>query len=287
MGYVECSISECGNPVFATGVCRKHYEQARLATAAPCSIDNCAARSYRGDLCITHYRLFTLSKRPKCVVPNCGNPQKNLTNQLCGKHEFRVRRHGAIQQTRSPDWGSRESHPLYGIWAWHKRKGAVGMCNEWRENFWVFVEAVKEKPADHQLRRPDSSRPLGPGNWLWHETIKAPDAASRQREWRNRNPEKAKSHDLKKMYGIRLEQYEALAQQQNHVCAICQQPEKSLDKDGGPRKMPVDHCHETGKVRGLLCTPCNRALGMFRDDANLLKRAIEYLHKAVDTPSTT
>jgi hypothetical protein len=221
------------------------------------------------------------------VVPNCGNPQKNLSNQLCGKHEFRVRRHGAIEQTRKPDWGSRESHALYGIWAWHKRKGASGMCDEWRENFWTFVEAVKEKPANHQLRRLDTSQPLGPENWHWQDIIKDPDKASHQREWRKQNPGKSKANDLRRMYGMELHQYETLFKQQNHVCAICQQPEKALDKDGGPRRMPVDHCHATGKVRGLLCTSCNRAIGMFKDDPKILQKAIDYLNKHVDTPSAT
>lgn len=288
MGYVECSEAVCGNPVFATGLCRKHYEQLRLSTAAPCSVSGCKATSYRGDLCITHYRLYTLSKRPLCNVPNCGQPQKNLTNKLCGKHEFRVRRHGVIEQTRSLDWGAKEAHPLYGIWVWHRRKGAAGMCDEWRNDFWAFVSEVKERPANHQLRRHNTSRPLSPFNWLWTEIIAGPkDAAERQREWRKRNPDKAKAIELKRMYGITLDQYNAMVDAQQGKCAICAQPEKSLDKDGGPRQMPVDHCHATGKVRGLLCTACNRALGLFKDSPKILEAAISYLQKSVDTPSTT
>lgn len=280
MGYEECKEAICGNPVFATGLCRKHYEQARLATAAPCSFDGCTAPSYRGDLCITHYRLFTLSKRPACSVPNCGQPQKNLSNKLCGKHEFRVRRHGALSQTRSPDWGSREAHPLYKIWTWHRRKGVKGMCQEWRDDFWAFVEAVQARPANHRLRRLDTTLPLSPSNWEWMEIISGVnDEAERQREWRKRNPDKAKSLDLKKMYGITLGDYEKLLDKQKGLCAICKQPERSVDKDGGPRRMPVDHCHQTGKIRGLLCTSCNRALGLFKDSPQNLKNAIEYLEK--------
>jgi hypothetical protein len=161
------------------------------------------------------------------------------------------------------------------------------MCDEWRENFWAFVEAVKEKPANHQLRRLDTSQPLSPGNWEWTERIVDKSSAGQQRQWRNRNPDKVKSYDLKRKFNITLHDYERLFQQQNYVCAICQQPERSLDKDGGPRRMPVDHCHTTGKVRGLLCTSCNRALGMFKDDPKILQKAIDYLNKHVDTPPAT
>ena len=279
MSYEECKILGCGNPVFSTGLCRKHYEQERLATASPCSFHGCNSPSYRGTLCATHYRLDILSKRPKCSVPNCGQPQKNLTLKLCNRHEFRARKHGSVSQTRPADWGSREAHELYSTWCWHKRKGAAGMCDEWRNDFWAFVRVINSKPAGHTLRRPNELLPLSPDNWEWKESTPSKDKAAYQREWRSKNPERVKNADLKKTYGITLEQYEAMMAEQNGVCAICKQPENTKDKDGGPRGMPVDHCHTTGKVRGLLCTPCNRALGMFKDSTENLQSAIDYLNK--------
>ena len=284
MNHVECSVPSCGNPVFASGKCRKHYEQERLATAAPCSISGCSKKRYRGDLCITHYRLETLKNRPMCVVPNCGNHQKNFTSSLCGKHEFRARRHATMNSQRPADWGAREQHPLYKTYCWHKRQGATSMCQEWRDDFWAFVSTVGEKPENHTLRRNGTNLPIGPGNWYWKESVSNKDKAAYQREWRKNNPERAKSYDLKRMYGVTTEQYNDMETAQNGLCAICNQPESSKDKDGGPRMLAVDHCHETGKVRGLLCSGCNTALGGFKDSVQLLDAANNYLLNHVDTP---
>lgn len=68
--------------------------------------------------------------------------------------------------------------------------------------------------------------------------------------------------------GLTTQEYEELVQNQKGCCLICDQPTKSLH---------VDHCHVTGDIRGLLCGNCNRALGMFRDQVDLLERAIKYL----------
>lgn len=275
---MECKSAGCGNKIFSSLLCRKHYERERLETAAPCSVSGCDKKSYRGDLCITHYRLYLLSQRKTCVVPGCGNPQKNVTSGLCGKHESRTRAHASLDALRPNDWGAREKHPLYKIWTWHKRvKG--GLCAAWREDFWAFVEAVGERPDGHTLRRKDVSRPFDVDNWYWKEPIKSESSADYQRQWRNNNPEKAKNLDLKKYYGITLQEYEALLVAQNGVCAICGGKETTKDKDGAPRRMPVDHCHTTGRIRGLLCTQCNRGLGMFSDSPERLRAAANYLEK--------
>jgi len=276
---IECKVSSCGNPVFSTGVCRKHYEQERLKVASPCSVSGCIKKAYRGVLCITHYRVHQLSKRPLCDVPNCGAPQKNLTLGLCTKHEFRSRKHGSLESPRKADWGAREVHPLYSTWCWHKRKGTSGMCAQWQSNFWDFVAVVKEKPDGATLRKVNQKAPIGPNNWEWRESHNSEDKAVYQREWRKRNPERSKNNDLKKSYGITLVEYEVLLQNQEGKCAICKNPERTMDKDGGPRRMPVDHDHNTGVVRGLLCTPCNRALGMFKDNVEVLKAAIAYIER--------
>ena len=65
---------------------------------------------------------------------------------------------------------------------------------------------------------------------------------------------------------------------QNNVCAICHQ------KFGGGRnsnsRLGIDHCHTTGKVRGLLCSNCNRGLGMFKDSEERLKNALDYIKRS-------
>ena len=79
---------------------------------------------------------------------------------------------------------------------------------------------------------------------------------------------------LKSKYGITLEDYNKMLLAQNSLCAICGK------RDTRNKSMPnlaVDHCHQTGKVRGLLCDRCNFSLGGFEDNINLLNKAIEYL----------
>ena len=285
MTYTECKIPECGNPVFAGGLCRKHYDRERLAMAAPCSCLGCTAKAFRGTLCEAHYRAKLLEARPLCVIQNCGAHQKNLTSGLCGKHEFRARRHGNTAQTRPADWGSREQHPMYATWTYHRRL-ANSMEEAWANNFWDFANAVGDKPDGYTLRRVDTKLPLGPNNWKWKEAISNKDPSAYQRNWRKHNPEKAKHHNLKRQFGITLQQYEAMGNAQQWSCAICGGKETTKDKDGGPRMMPVDHNHSTGKVRALLCTQCNRGLGMFTDNIDKLKAAAAYLEKHLAPTAT-
>lgn len=75
-------------------------------------------------------------------------------------------------------------------------------------------------------------------------------------------------------YGITLEQYNEMLVKQSNVCAVC-----GLECS---RKLAVDHCHSTGKVRGLLCVKCNRGIGNFNDDLSRLKAAVNYMEKNTD-----
>ena len=278
MGYTECSHASCGNLVFSRGICRKHYEQERLATASPCSILGCQKHAYRGVLCSTHYRAEQLKNHPLCTVFGCTNHQKTLTSGLCEKHLFRHSRHGSIEQPRNTDWGAKETHPLYQAYHWQRRK-PEGMCQEWSDDFWKFVKAVSPKPDGHTLRKHNLKKPMAPDNWYWKESTPSKDKAKWQRAWRERNPNKVKNMELRKRFGITLEQYRQMSEKQNHKCAICDNHETAVDSKGSERFMAVDHCHKTGKIRALLCSSCNKALGSFRDDPNLLWKAAEYITK--------
>jgi hypothetical protein len=161
------------------------------------------------------------------------------------------------------------------------------MCSEWAADFWLFVGAVSPKPDGHTLRKTDRAKPLGPGNWYWKESTPSKNAAAWQKAYRNRHPDRIKNTELKKLYGITLQDYQRMAEAQNHRCDICGELETAVDKQGVPRRMPVDHCHATGKIRALLCSACNKALGGFRDRPDLLRKAAEYIEKHLDTPAAT
>ena len=81
-----------------------------------------------------------------------------------------------------------------------------------------------------------------------------------------------KNSQLMRTYGITLQDYNAMFEEQDGRCAICGVHQSELK-----RALAVDHDHGTGEVRGLLCQKCNAGIGNLRDDASLLKRAACYL----------
>ena len=105
------------------------------------------------------------------------------------------------------------------------------------------------------------------------------------RNWRKANPEKAHRSKLKSLYGITGDEYDAMLEAQDYKCLVCGQEHYETPMregaDTGPTatqsRLAVDHCHDTGTVRGLLCTTCNAGLGYFYDDPELLWAAADYL----------
>ena len=103
-------------------------------------------------------------------------------------------------------------------------------------------------------------------------------------KWFAENPERSSINkqrwNLKKLYDITVEEYEALLKKQGGVCAICGEDEPN--EHGRTRtklRLAVDHCHDTSRVRGLLCQKCNRAIGLLGDSVELLRKAIDYLER--------
>lgn len=87
-----------------------------------------------------------------------------------------------------------------------------------------------------------------------------------------------RKHSLWKKYRLRLEEYEALVESQNGVCIVCSRPERTVDpRTVQPYALAVDHDHETGVIRGLLCAHCNRGIGNFHDAPDVLRAAAAYL----------
>ena len=100
-----------------------------------------------------------------------------------------------------------------------------------------------------------------------------------QIQYRLKYPERIKNHDLRSNHGIMLEEYNRMLELQNNVCAICGEPETSKEVNRKVKSLAVDHNHKTGKIRGLLCGKCNKAIGLLQDNTELLQSAINYLNR--------
>lgn len=92
------------------------------------------------------------------------------------------------------------------------------------------------------------------------------------KKWRDRNPDKVAGYELKKNYGITLEEYNVILTRQGGKCACC-----GRDQNTCGRKLFVDHCHETGRIRGIICNRCNYGIGALGDNIEGVQRALEYL----------
>ena len=104
-----------------------------------------------------------------------------------------------------------------------------------------------------------------------HSSCKECDKA-RVKARHQENPERTKNNDLKRMYGITLDEHTKMYEEQNGRCAIC-----GNEGNGKWKKLCVDHCHITGKVRKLLCHHCNTSLGLVGDNIQTLETMIKYL----------
>ena len=90
--------------------------------------------------------------------------------------------------------------------------------------------------------------------------------------WCKKCHKEVKRKSTLKQYGITPEEFNKMYADQNGECLICERHQTEFKET-----LSVDHDHKTGRVRGLLCGACNRAIGLFKDDPNILRAAIDYL----------
>lgn len=127
-----------------------------------------------------------------------------------------------------------------------------------------YYQLNKEKLKEDKARYRENNK----------EKIKA-----QQIEYRKNNPEKIRNHDLKSNHSITLEEYNKMLDEQKGVCAICFKKETDKESSKKIKSLAVDHDHKTGKIRGLLCSRCNKAIGLFRDNLETLQSAFKYLKR--------
>lgn len=134
-----------------------------------------------------------------------------------------------------------------------------------------YYRANRERFAEYQCANTDRRNELRRGRYAGDPEFREKHKAS-VREWQRANPDKRLAQVLRK-YGITVDEYRTMLVEQDGGCAICEAP----IADGRGTRLHIDHCHESGAARGLLCGSCNLGLGKFRDDPQLLERAALYL----------
>lgn len=96
------------------------------------------------------------------------------------------------------------------------------------------------------------------------------------RRWQLKHPEFHRNEYLVYNYGISLEIYDSILKKQDGVCSICKRPERAIFK-GKVKRLTVDHCHNSKKVRGLLCHSCNVSLGLLKENPETMRAMADYI----------
>lgn len=228
-----------------------------------------------------------------CSAEGCTNIAHG--RGLCHMHLKRLRDSGSLADPRANQPAPLSHHPLYVQWIDFKRdRNPRPVVQEWKDDFEAFLAGVGTRPSKrHRLYRRDKNAPLGPDNFEWRLALveKEPgeDKIAYNKRYRRAHRETYGTDyhtaDLQRKYGLTTYDLADMAKAQDHRCAICGEPEKET-RSGLVKHLAVDHDHKTGKVRALLCTACNKGLGHFKDDVDLMLKAIAYLrhHETLTKP---
>jgi len=130
---------------------------------------------------------------------------------------------------------------------------------EYQRNYRLNHPEYKEKNKEYRENNKEKSR----------QYVKKYREDNRERYLENK-----RKSNLKHKYGITIDEYNEIFEKQKGCCAICNTHQSELKK-----ALCVDHNHETGEIRGLLCDRCNRVLGFFNDETPLFIQSILYLNK--------
>lgn len=227
-----------------------------------CTETDCTRPGYSRGLCSAHYQKAryhgTLPEPAKRACAHCGEPVEG-------------RQWGAIYCSPKCNEGARlrRNHPI-------RKSGSCENCGTSLAGRRSHAKVCSERCGD-AVRNARSSAE----RWNRIRSARKPcigcggsipeSLTSRARYCSRECRIRARRHEA---YGLTHDEL-ALLLAQHEACAIC------TTEDWGKKGPQVDHCHATGRVRGILCTSCNNGLGRFADDPARLRRAIEYLERGV------
>ena len=199
-----------------------------------------------------------------CKIQNCNNLITHK-GKICNTHRWRWERYKSYDEPlkqKLPD-GIIKICKIHG----ELTEDKIYRCKKEKRNgiqyIWIVcIECENLRKNKWQLENPKRSKELAS---VWYKTEKG--IISRRKK------------QLKK-YDLTIDQYNSMLKSQNNVCAICMKEEIVISGLAKKFKnMAVDHDHKTGKIRGILCHNCNRALGHFHDSETKMISAIKYIRR--------
>lgn len=166
-------------------------------------------------------------------------------------------------------------------------KGAKGLCHRCYErqrykqnperankiNLKSYLKNKVKAQATQRKWREKNKERIAAANKIYAEKNREKLLAY-QKQYRKKNHTVLHEKSVVRKYKVSSEEYQAILKLQKGLCAICGNP-----PEGKKTKLCVDHNHDSGKVRGLLCSKCNLAIGLFEDDITTLRLALNYLKK--------
>lgn len=260
MGDRTCTVKGCDKPHEARGWCPAHYQRWR-ATGDPLGSK---IRKYKA--------------RPRCTVDECDRP--NYGHGYCQLHYWRWKRYGdpmgehehSLKHPRLCVHCAEQYQPRRANQRFCSRRCATQFrqSDEYKE---LLARDLKRCPKCDEIKQRHefyrANRNVD-GVTHWCKACLSLRAAERNALPAVKN--RTRENKLLARYGLTATDYKSMLNEQDYRCRICGRPH---GKDG--KDLVVDHCHTSGRVRGLLCGRCNTALGLFEDDAQLMTKAIFYL----------
>lgn len=210
-------------------------------------------------------------------------PDEHLVAKNGNYDDLRIENFAVRQPTKRRDAAQKEvwrlDQRLRGLWSRTLRDNSD--ITGWK-TFAEFSRDLKELvfPQAH-LVKIDAAKPIGPGNFEIKPRAKFDRSTleGRVTYYRDRSQTdrvRYHHHHIKSTFGVTLDQYREMLTAQNGVCATCKQPETAV-RNGRVMQLSIDHHHETGAVRGLLCKGCNNGIGWFRESPAAMRAAADYI----------
>ena len=199
------------------------------------------------------------------------NYLKHRKHTLAQQKQY-AQRHPEIMSARRKDYYKRNKENLSQKHREYYIKNSENIKSRVKNNYHRDIEETRRRQRAY--RKISRQRP----------EVKAMRVIEGRKRYK-KNPEYTRANVLKNKYGLTVEQYDDMVNRQGGVCAICGKGNDRLTKWGTrTTRLVIDHCHATGKVRGLLCHTCNSGIGSLGDSVDNLSNAIEYLIH--NTPSS-